>query len=126
MTADEASEHDWVTSGNPELMLGMLPGDANLRKLRLFACAACRLWTARAKDSRPEIDSALDVAERYADGMADGYSLKAAHREIWAIKASEWGGQGQAPLKQPENQESMAPLLFAKVICDTRISDAID
>lgn len=36
------TEHAWFTSSNPVLMLAQISGQANRRKLRLFACACCR------------------------------------------------------------------------------------
>ncbi len=50
------------------------------RKLRLFHCACCRtVWHML---DEPLLRRAVEVAERYADGLADDKELRAVEREI--------------------------------------------
>jgi hypothetical protein len=63
---DEAA---WLACDNPELMLRFLNDRASSRKLRLFAVACCRhAWDRFLNDELSR--KAVEVAERYADGMA--------------------------------------------------------
>jgi len=73
------TEAEWLASTDPAAMLDFLRGSNPLRaecpapppsdrKLRLFACAACRLVWPRLTDERSR--RAVGVAERYADGGA--------------------------------------------------------
>jgi hypothetical protein len=61
------NEEEWLECTDPEPMLRILRHRATERKLRLFACASCRrIW--HLLDERNH--RALEVAERYADGVA--------------------------------------------------------
>jgi hypothetical protein len=63
------TEAQWLTSTDAEAMLDYLAGRVTERKLRLFTCACVRRhWTALC-DERSR--RAIEVAERYADGLAD-------------------------------------------------------
>jgi hypothetical protein len=69
MRAEEVrmTEQQWQAATSPDEMLAFLAGRAGDRKLRLFACACCRqVWELLSDRSR----SAVEVAERYADGKA--------------------------------------------------------
>jgi hypothetical protein len=61
------TEEDWLTCEDPAPMLDFLRGEASERKLRLFACAACR----RVWDDMGEVWSreAVEAAEQFADGL---------------------------------------------------------
>ena len=65
---NQMTERKWLASADPMSMLNFLTGKASERKLRLFACACCRrIWNLIAEQSA---QSAVEIAERYADGKA--------------------------------------------------------
>jgi hypothetical protein len=70
------TEREWLACADPQKMLDFLRGKASDRKLRLFAAACCRgLWEwIRVKRSR----TAIEQAERYADGLLSKETLDAA------------------------------------------------
>lgn len=72
------TETEWLASADPGIMLQFLTAAASDRKLRLFACACCRLiW-----DDIPEGSGrwAVQVSERFADGLATQTELQ----QSWA------------------------------------------
>lgn len=76
---NHAEEVQWLASNDPEWMLRKLDQNAevNQRKLRLFAVACCRnleIWNKLI----PETQDHLDVAERFADGLATNRELGSA------------------------------------------------
>ena len=71
------TEEEWRACANACLMLTVLWKRAtSARKLRLFACAACRLYPLLL--DTPRARRALEVAEQFADGAATAGELWAA------------------------------------------------
>src|SRR5206468_5543005 len=72
----DMDEAEWLACTDPTVMLAFLGEGVGGRKLRLFAVAAYRhIWT-RVAD--PASRTAVTVAERFADGLADEEELEAA------------------------------------------------
>src|SRR4051794_24423277 len=70
------TEAEWQSCADPQPMQEVTRGTMSERKLRLFAVACCRRLGPLLKD--PRITTALDVAERHADGAATQDELEAA------------------------------------------------
>lgn len=71
------SEDQWTACPSPLWMLERLRGQVSNRKLRLYACACCRLLR-RASLEEPRCREAVEVAEQYADGQANAEELERA------------------------------------------------
>jgi hypothetical protein len=70
------TEQEWLHADDPAPMLIYARVKVSERKMRLFAVASCRRLGPLLKD--PRITTALDVAERYADGAATPADLESA------------------------------------------------
>ena len=70
------TEAEWLASTDPQPMLEYLRGKVSDRKLRLFACACARQSRHLLDDQRSR--TAVEVAEKYADGLATKEELVAA------------------------------------------------
>ena len=77
-------EADWLTCPDSRAMLDFLRGKASDRKQRLFACACCRLvWGSLL----PRSQRAVEVAEKYADGLATEQDLHRARSQACELAA---------------------------------------
>jgi hypothetical protein len=75
------TESKWLDCGNPLAMLEHLGASSEARrsKLRLFACACCRrIWHLIPERGR----RAVEVAERFADGLVGPDELRSAWRGV--------------------------------------------
>jgi hypothetical protein len=70
------TESIWIVSDDPDWMLHQVNRSASERKLRLFACACCRLIWPLLSDERSR--RGVEVSERYADSLASDEELEAA------------------------------------------------
>jgi hypothetical protein len=109
----------WLASADPGPMLASLGRKAGNRKLRLFACACCRrIWHLLGD---PRSREAVEVAERYADGLATRKELVAAHKATsfpglqssdWRRFAARWcadpGGPGPTAIRSTFNNARLA------------------
>jgi hypothetical protein len=97
--AKAMTEQGWLSCENHQTMLAFLvTWGASSRKLRLFACACCRRIWHQFKRSVPS-KRAVEVAERYADGLATDEELTAAReaaKRAWsAARMSYVHGQAR-------------------------------
>jgi hypothetical protein len=72
------TEAEWLACEDLAPMLDFLRGRASERKLRLFACACCRLVWRLLKDERSR--RAVEISELFADGAATSKQLAVAER----------------------------------------------
>jgi hypothetical protein len=89
------TEAEWLTATDPKPMLDFIGRRTNDRKLRLFACACCRrVWHVMPDEA---CRTAVDVAEQFADGVADrdeliavlvGIESQGGYREDRAYRAA--------------------------------------
>jgi hypothetical protein len=76
-------EAQWLACTDPLVLTQWKGPTATERKRRLFACACCRLLWARLAAPRARV--AVEVAERYADGLATVAELATAHERALAL-----------------------------------------
>jgi hypothetical protein len=85
------TETQWLQCKDPGKLLNHLGAPVSARKQRLFACACCRRIWDLMTDGRSR--RAVEVSERFADGLAGRKEL---HRASAAAEAARIGGDQQA------------------------------
>ena len=96
------TEAEWLGCADPTPMLKFLKGRVSDRKLRLFACACCRrLWHWLV---HPFSRNAVEVAERFADGLASDDELYRSHGETDDIRCL-LGDVGTETLEEDAEEE---------------------
>ncbi len=78
------TEADWLACDDVGAMLKCFPPKATARKLRLFGVACCRRLRGLDELSR----HALDIAERYAQGLVGPDTLGVIRREVDTLAAA--------------------------------------
>jgi hypothetical protein len=79
------TEHEWLQSTDLLQLLDYLPGRSSDRKLRLFACGCCRrIWPLLEDRGR----RAVDVAERFADGLVSVHEFEEEKQASEAARGS--------------------------------------
>lgn len=78
------TETGWKAAADPTLLLTYVKEHVSERKVRLLACACCRLIWEHLPDGRSR--QAVEVAERYADGVATPRDLAKAHNNALVVK----------------------------------------
>src|SRR5262245_376669 len=77
------TETEWLACTDPRVLLDHVRNQAGPRKLRLFACACVRqVWSLL---SDPRSRTAVEAAERFAEGRARGADLLEAEQEAFAV-----------------------------------------
>jgi hypothetical protein len=89
------TEAQWDTCSNPQKMLTFLRGKASERKLRLYGCAICRHVWHLFTDERSR--RAVDMAERYADGLVSREEMTAANQAASDARDLAVGPASDAP-----------------------------
>jgi len=86
------TESEWRTCDDFTRMVECLPGPPDHRKLRLFVCACCRMYPECTNDDKSR--SAIETAERFADGIATSDDLSSAYRIANEACTAEWSTLG--------------------------------
>jgi hypothetical protein len=77
------NEAEWLACDDPRPMLEFLRGKASERKMRLFLVACARLVWDQLSDL--VMRTAVETAERYADGLASSEELRDTHDEAFGF-----------------------------------------
>jgi hypothetical protein len=85
------TETEWLGCADPEAMLRFLADRISLRKQRLFALACARRVAPLWDDARGWL--ALELAERFADGIASEEDVTAAVNAVFAATSALYEGR---------------------------------
>ncbi len=109
------TEFEWLSCADPEPMLEYLQcnGTISERKIRLFAVACCRRVWMYMTDGRSR--TAVEVAERFADGLATQYECKKAFSR--ALPVSD-----DAPVGR--SAPTITEIIVAEAAADAAVSSA--
>jgi hypothetical protein len=99
------TDQEWLQCDDPERMIAFRLKKRS-RKMRLAAVAACRLFSGLLFDERSEV--ALEVAERFADGLATDEERKAALEKAGPAVAA-MGDAYSAAVEAPGPTRSSSP-----------------
>jgi hypothetical protein len=116
------TEAEWLACTDPQKMLKFLRGKATKRKLRLFAVACCRsIWHLLTNTRGRE---AVEVSERYADGVVNQRELmKAGRRAQYALTAID---NARPPIHKLTPDAGRARCILATAITAARCSTEKD
>ena len=109
-------EVEWLTCTNPETMLEFLRGKRSDRKLRLFAVACCHRILPLISDVRSR--SEVEVAERFADGLASQMELEVGRAEARAAIPSRHPSKG-VTVGTKAWREAMVARAVTRAVWDT-------
>lgn len=109
------TEAQWLAEDNVDAMIADLGARADVRRLRLLACACCRAIWPQLPDPRSR--AGIEVAERYADGKANERELAAARTKALAAAGNGERKAGYAPYWTLNHnlRDSLAHALMAAV-----------
>lgn len=113
------TEEEWLACENIQRMLKLIDGRVSYRQLRLFVCACCRLiwderWPHRTR-------RAIEVAERFADGMVDSASLNNARSEACRISQDWHERSNHLSFEDPQRMKTRL-LHFATIATEPIVS----
>jgi hypothetical protein len=113
------TESEWLACTDPQQILEFVRGRASDRKLRLFTCACCRrVWDALT-DQRSR--SAVEAAERYADGLAGREELAAQAEAAEAPASAGASARAREAVVSPVPHVTQAALAAAGERADATI-----
>jgi hypothetical protein len=111
------TEAEWLACTEPAIMLGSLEGQASDRKLRLLAVACCRRTWHLLPDAR--VRGAIEVAERFADGLATAQEWQASWATAHAAARDAddaYGATGSAAIGDADAEEGRRAAAWAAIV----------
>ena len=98
-SVDAMTEQDWLASTNPKELLAFVRETASDRKYRLFSAACCRRIWHLLTDAQYRM--AVEVAERFADGLVTEDERERAYEASFAIRSVGEGAANYAVSASP-------------------------